>query len=92
MAERPDDPESRELYDAFAKAFLAALKKRVSEDVIIAAVAERPLAAYWHFNAAHQAARRAGIKSPAPWMEVITSEIEGQGVTIPPGSWVRHYA
>ena len=71
-----------------SKAFLAALKKRAGEDVIIAAVAERPLAAYWHFNTAHQAARRNGMKSPAPWMEEITAEMEEQGVTIPLASWV----
>jgi hypothetical protein len=54
-------------------------------------IAARPLAAYWHFHTAHQAARRAGVASPAPWIEAVAAVIEDQGVTIPPAWWVGYH-
>jgi hypothetical protein len=44
-------------YGAFAKAFIEALGKHAGKDVIMPAVSEKPLSAYWHFHTAHQAAR-----------------------------------
>jgi hypothetical protein len=54
-------------------------------------VSEKPLSAYWHFHTAHQAARRAGLASPAPWIEAVAAEIEDEGVKIPPAWWVGYH-
>jgi hypothetical protein len=78
-------------HGAVAKAFIEALGKHAGKDVIMPVIAARPLAAYWPFHTAHQAARRAGLVSPAPWIEAVAADIEDQGVKIPPAWWVGYH-
>jgi hypothetical protein len=79
-------------YGVFAKAFIEALGKHAAHDAAMSLAATRPLAAYWHFHTAHQAARRAGVASPAPWIEAVAADIEDHGVKIPPAWWVGYHS
>jgi hypothetical protein len=72
-------------------AFLAVIKKHAPGLVDIAEVSAEPLTAYLHFRTAHQAARRAGVVSRAPWIEAMAADLADQGITIPPLWWVGHH-